>query len=110
MQQDRAFIWKCRTLGTWLLPERDVLLKGTSADKIFKSYMGQTDDPILLLAIKVIGIKGGRIIGDVYPLDYPAYYDHVCAVAVRAETAILQYERGVRIKRADDVIIWSVGF
>lgn len=103
-QQERTFIWMCRTLGTWLLPERDVFLRGTSENNIFTFYMEQTNDPVLVSAIKVIGIKGGRITGDIYPLDYPAYYDHVCAVAVRAETVLLQYERGTRIKRADDVI------
>ena len=103
-QQERTFIWMCRTLGTWLLSERDVFLRGTSENNIFTFYMEQTNDPVLIFSIKVIGVKGGCIIGDIYPLDYPAYYDHVCAAAVRAETVLLQYERGNRIKRADDVI------
>ena len=93
----------CRTLGTWLLPERDVLLRGTSENNIFTFYMEQTNDPILVFAIRVMGVRGGYIIGDIYPLDYTAYYDHVCAVAVGAETILLQYERGTRIKRVDDV-------
>ena len=103
-QQDVTFIWMCRTLGTWLLPERDVLLRGTSENNIFAFYVEQTDDPVLVFAIKVRGIKSGRIIGDIHALDYPAYYGHVCAVAVRAETVLLQYERGIRIKMADDTI------
>lgn len=103
-QQDVTFIWMCRTLGTWLLPERDVLLRGTSGNNIFTFYMEQTNDPVLIFAIKVMGIKSGFIIGDIYALDYPMYYDHVCSVMLRAETAILQYERGTRIKRADDMV------
>lgn len=103
-QQDVTFIWMCRTLGTWLLPERDVLLKGTSGNNIFTYYIEQTDDPVLVFAIKVMGIKGGLIIGDIYALDYPTYYDHVCSVMLKAETVTLQYERGIRIKRADDMI------
>lgn len=103
-QQDRTFIWMCRTLGTWLLPERDVLLRETSGNNIFTFYMEQTNDPVLIFAIKVMGIKSGFIIGDIYALDYPMYYDHVCSVMLRAETAILQYERGTRIKRADDMV------
>ena len=103
-RQDRTFIWMCRTLGTWLLPERDVLLKGTSGNNIFTFYMEQTNDPVLVFAIKVMGVKGGRIIGDIYALDYPTYYAHVCSVMLKAETVILQYERGTRIKRADDMV------
>ncbi len=37
-QQDKSFIWLCRTAGTWLLYERDVFLKGTSANNIFNFY------------------------------------------------------------------------
>lgn len=103
-QQDVTFIWMCRTLGTWLLPERDVLLKGTSGNNIFTYYIEQTNAPVLVFAIKVMGIKGGLIIGDIYALDYPAYYDHVCSVMLKAETVILQYEHGIRIKRAEDMI------
>lgn len=103
-KQDMTFIWMCRTLGTWLLPERDVLLKGTSGNNIFTFYMEQTDDPVLVFAIKVMSLKGGLIIGDIYALDYPTYYDHVCSVMLKAETVILQYEQGIRIKRAGDKI------
>lgn len=103
-KQDMTFIWMCRTLGTWLLPERDVLLKGTSGNNIFTFYMEQTDDPVLVFAIKVMRLKGGLIIGDIYALDYPTYYDHVCSVMLKAETVILQYEHGIRIKRAGDKI------
>ena len=103
-EQDMTFIWMCRTLGTWLLPERDVLLKGTSGNNIFTFYMEQTDDPVLVFAIKVMSLKGGLIIGDIYALDYPTYYDHVCSVMLKAETVILQYEQGIRIKRAGDKI------
>ena len=99
--QDQSFIWLCRTAGTWLLPERDVFLKGTNANDIFNFYVEQTSDPVLALAIKVKRAIADTVIGDIYVLDYPAHYRHIQSVGLSAETVMLQYERGERMMGVD---------
>ena len=99
--QDQSFIWLCRTAGTWLLPERDVFLKGTNANDIFNFYVEQTSDPVLALAIKVKRAIADTVIGDIYVLDYQAHYRHIQSVGLSAETVMLQYERGERMMGVD---------
>ena len=95
--QDRSFIWLCRTAGTWLLSERDVFLKGTSADDIFDLYVEQASDPVLAFAINVKRTIADTIIGDIYVLDYQAHHRHIQSVALSAETVVLRYERMMRV-------------
>ena len=62
-QQDKTFIWLCRTAGTWLLLERNTLLKDTREFNTFSFYAEQTSDPILAFVVEVIGGAQGSEIG-----------------------------------------------
>lgn len=99
--QNQTFLWLCRTAGTWLLPERNVLLKGTSENNTFNFYIEQEIGQILVFAVRVTNVIKGSLIGDAYALDYGEYYSHVCDVSICAETVLLQYEHGSRIEKAD---------
>ncbi len=103
-QRDKTFIWLCRTSGTWLLLERNVFLKGTSENNTFTFYAEQTSDPILAYVIEITSGAQDSITGNVYVLDYMAHYDHVCTVSLKAETVVIQYERGCRVRKADERI------
>ena len=103
-QQDRTFVWLCRTAGTWCLHERDVFIKGTCEHNTFSFYAEQTREPILAFVIEVAGVVDGILIGNVYALDYAAYYNHVHAVSLKAETVEMTYEHGCRTKKADENI------
>ena len=102
-KQDNVFLWLCRTAGTWLLSERNVLLKDTSENNIFNYYAEQSSGSVLAFAVKVKKAVGDAVIGDIYVLDYPAHYRHIQSVGLSAETVILRYERGERIMKADAV-------
>ncbi len=43
----RAFLWLCRTMGTWLLDERNIFLKATRESNSFRFYQEQTREPII---------------------------------------------------------------
>lgn len=100
-EQDKSFIWLCRTAGTWLLYERDVFLKGTSANNIFNFYAEQASVPVLAFAVKVKRVAADTVIGDIYVLDYQSYHRHIQSVGLSAETVLLQYEHGKRMMGVD---------
>lgn len=106
--QGQTFLWMCRTAGTWLLPEQNVLLKGTSENNTFNFYMEQSADVVLVFAVRVTNIVKGVLMGDVYVLDYSKHYAHVGDVALHPETVLLQYEHGSCIKKADFAVKYHV--
>lgn len=102
--QNQTFVWLCRTAGTWLLSERNVLLKGTSENNTLSFYIEQGIDSILAFVVKAKSVVKDRLIGNVYVLDYSAYHSHVCGISICTETILLQYEYGNRIEKADFAI------
>lgn len=54
-QQDKTFIWLCRTAGTWLLLERNTFLKDTREFNTFSFYAEQTSDLILAYVVEITG-------------------------------------------------------
>lgn len=103
-QQDKIFIWLCRTAGTWLLLERNTLLKDTREFHTFSFYAEQTSDPILAFVVEVTGGAQGSVIGSIYALDFMAYYKHIQTASLKSETVVMQYEHGYRTQSADDRI------
>lgn len=103
-QQDKRFIWLCRTHGTWLLLERNVFIKGTSQHNTFNHYIEQSSGPVLAFLVEVTSGTQDSVMGNVYVLDYPEHYEHVQAVSLKAETVVMQYEHGCRTQSADDRI------
>ena len=103
-QQDKTFVWLCRTAGTWLLLERNTFLKGTREFNTFSFYAEQTSDLILAYVIEVTGGAQDLVMGNVYVLDYPEHYKHIQAASLNAETVVMQYEHGCRTQSADDRI------
>lgn len=103
-QQDKTFIWLCRTAGTWLLLERNTLLKDTREFHTFSFYAEQTSDPILAFVVEVTGGAQGSVIGSIYALDFMAYYKHIQTASLKSETVVMQYEHGCRTQSADDRI------
>lgn len=103
-QQDKTFVWLCRTAGTWLLLERNTLLKDTREFNTFSFYAEQTSDPILAFVVEVTGGAQGSVMGNIYALDYMAHYKHIQTASLKSETVVMQYEHGCRTKSADDRI------
>ena len=103
-QQDKTFVWLCRTAGTWLLLERNTLLKDTREFNTFSFYAEQTSDPILAFVVEVTGGAQGSVMGNIYALDYMAHYKHIQTASLKSETVVMQYENGCRTKSADDRI------
>ena len=102
----RAFLWLCRTMGTWLLDERNIFLKATRESNTFRFYQEQTKEPIILFAVEVTGLDGDAVIGNLYLLDYQSHYRHVLAESQEA-SAVMHYEDGNRIIPAEKVTLYD---
>ena len=100
----RAFLWLCRTMGTWLLDERNIFLKATRESNTFRFYREQTREPIILFAVEVTGLDGDAVIGNLYLLDYQSHYRHVLAESQEA-SAFMHFEYGNRIIPAEKVTL-----
>ncbi len=100
-QQDRTFIWLCRTHGTWCLHERDVFLKDTREYNTFMFYMEQTREPVLAFVIEVTGACNNIVYGNLYAIDYKSFYKHVRDIALDTAYVVMKYEHGIRTKNAN---------
>ncbi len=70
----KYFLWHCRPSGTRCLNEREVYIRGTSAHNTWVFYYEQTRDAILPYAVEIKGFSDGKVIGDLYELDYSQHY------------------------------------
>jgi len=93
---NKNYIWFSRPSGTECLRERDVFLKDSAQYNRFCFYAEQTKDKILAYNVEVIGIKDGKVAGNIYELDYYKYYQHVKDSALPINYTSLVYEGGVK--------------
>ena len=99
--EDKAFLWMSRPAGTHCLRERDVFLKDTREYNTFRFYAEQTSDKVLAYAVAITGIENGKIMGNVYELDYREQAQKVVREALPADTHALIYENGTRHQPAN---------
>lgn len=97
-QQDKSFIWLCRTMGTWCLRERDVFVTDSRENNTFCFYQEQTVEPVLAFAVDVRCLAADVVIGNLYALDYRKFYEHVKTVCLRSTSVLMRYERGELVK------------
>ncbi len=107
IQQDKTFIWLCRTMGTWLLRERDVFLTDTHEHNTLRFYREQTHEPILAYAVEVKYQTMGSVIGNLYSLNYDDFYSHVASVSLRSTSVLMRYERGEIVKPVSQFDGWG---
>ncbi len=107
IQQDKTFIWLCRTMGTWCLRERDVFLTDTSEHNTLCFYQEQSHEPILAYAVEVKYQTMGSVIGNLYSLNYDDFYSHVASVSLRSTSVLMHYERGEIVKPVSQFNGWG---
>lgn len=98
IEQDKTFIWLCRSMGTWLLRERDVFVTDTHEHRTFCFYREQMNEPILAFAVEVKCMAMDTVIGNLYAMDYDKLYDHVKTVCLPSVSVLMRYERGELVK------------
>ena len=100
-EQDKTFLWLCRDSGTWLLNEKNTLIRNTSEYNTFLFYAENHFKDVLAYAVEVTGRDGDKIIGNLYALDYEYHAAHVFSAALMPSVIVLNYQRGIRYVRGD---------
>ncbi len=98
--EERTFLWMSRPCGTWCLRENRAFLRGSREYETWRFYGEQTRDKIFAYVVEVSGVREGKVIGNLYELDYQKHFRHVKEKAVPAGQEKLIYERGSRLRKA----------
>lgn len=83
--------WMSRPSGTWLLRERELFIRESSAFHIWQYYKN-TRDTILAYTVEITGIEGDAIKGNLYTQDYRAMAEHIERTALPAASVTVQFE------------------
>lgn len=94
---DKRFLWMSRNCGTHCLKEKDVYLRGTSQHNCWRYYNEETKDKVIAYAVEIGGLKDGKLIGDLYELDYSANAENVRCFAVPIENVKLYCSDGSQV-------------
>lgn len=92
--EDRRLLWMSRPCGTYTLRERETYLDGSYENSVWKYYHEQSKDPVLAYALSIKGIQDGKVMGNIYPLDYPAHVERVKLLTCPIEKVTVTFEDG----------------
>ena len=95
--EDRRLLWLSRPCGTYTLREWEVYLEGSHANKVWKFYHEQTKDPVLAYALSIKDVQDGKVIGNIYPLDYGAHVERVKLLTCPIGKVAVLFEDGANI-------------
>jgi len=88
-------LWMSRPSGTWCFKERDVLLKETHASHTW-SYYADTKDTILAYAVDITGMENGKVIGNLYELDYRRHVEQLKRSALPTASVNVKFQDGAQ--------------
>lgn len=96
-KRNKTLLWVSTPYGTDCLLEWDVFIRDTVSCSAWCYYKEQAYAHTLAYAIELTGVKDGKIIGNLYELDYDQHYERVKKNAVVAGMTAVIYEHGARI-------------
>lgn len=91
---DKMLLWLSRPSGTQCYKEQEVFQQGTTGYNTWKFYAEQTSDPILAYGVKITGMEDGKIVGNLYELNYPEHVKHVIKEALPVESVVATLKDG----------------
>ena len=95
--EDLRLLWLSRPCGTYTLREWEVYLEGSHANKVWKFYHEQTKDLILAYALSIKEVQDGKVIGNIYPLDYGSHVEQVKLLTCPIGKVAVLFEDGANI-------------
>lgn len=97
-----SFMWMSRRCGTWCFEESDIYLKDSAAHNTWLYYYEQDagEHPVALNVVLHglnydIPDKPGRVLGDIYVLNYGRTCENIKRVSIQADNCEIAYEKGV---------------
>jgi hypothetical protein len=103
----KYLLWMCGPAGTHCLSERDIFVRGTYAHNTFAFYYEQTRDPVIAYAVEVKGVSEGKVMGDLYELNYSGYYHSVMKKAVNNSGDITLIDKRGNEKTVPFITRWG---
>lgn len=95
--EDRHLLWMSRPCGTYTLREREVYLEGSHANHVWRFYHEQTKDPVLAYALSIKDVRDGKVIGNIYPLDYAKHVEQVKSLTCPIKQVSVVFEDGTSV-------------
>ena len=92
--EDKFFYWLSRSHGTHLLGEREVFIKDSPENTTFLYWNDVNNESIRAYAVTVTGEADGKIIGNVYDIDYPQLCEYIKENAAVADNKTMYYQNG----------------
>ena len=99
--RERTYLWMSRCCGTWCLKEGRVFLKPTGVHHIWTYYGDGRNERILAYAVEVTDLEDGKVIGNLYPLDYREHVELVKRMSVPADQVRVVHEKGAYFQDGD---------
>lgn len=96
--EDRRLLWMSRSLGTWCFAEHKVLIRDSMYYNAWRYYIDDPKAGVKAYAVHITGEVDGIVRGDIYPLDYASYCNHLAEVAAAKDDEDLQYLMREEIK------------
>ena len=79
-------------------------MKATAAYNIWTYYGDGRSERILAYAVEVTGLEDGKVLGNLYPLDYREHVEYVRKVSLPVEKVRVVYEKGEYYQEVDERI------
>lgn len=95
--EDRRLLWMSRPCGTYTLREWEVYLEGSHANQVWRFYHEQTKDPVLAYALSIKGVQDGKILGNIYPLDYGEHVERLKLLTCPIAKVAVTFEDGIDV-------------
>lgn len=91
--EDRMFLWLSRNNGTECFKERDVFIQEIHCHNAW-TYYQDSESPIVAFAVEVTGISDGKVLGNLYELDYPRHVESVQRQSQTPKAVVLHLKSG----------------
>ena len=92
-EENTHLLWLSRRCGTECFRERDVYLKESQASHTWL-FHATTGDSILAYAVEITGLRDGKVMGNLYELDYRQHAAKLGQQALPIQEVSLKFEDG----------------
>ncbi|MCI8440884.1 MAG: hypothetical protein HFF73_15530 [Oscillospiraceae bacterium] len=92
-EENTQLLWLSRHCGTECFRERDVYLKESQASHTW-AFHATTGDSILAYAVEITGLRDGKVMGNLYELDYRQHAAKLEQQALPIQEVSLKFEDG----------------
>lgn len=89
-------LWLSRPCGTECFYERDVYIKESYAHHAWV-YHAEKRGPCIAYAVEITGLRDGRPVGNLYPLDLQRHAARIKREALSAQTVTLIFSDGAEV-------------